>query len=176
MVYSAHSLLDRSVLGHLHVGHGQGGAVRQDNALFMRPFLQVLLLREGTDDFAAHDVVELVGLLQGFPDELALGHVEVLESLGNLYCVLVGQWHDHFLEELNLLDDLDEFVDLTCASVLRFQFDQRLYRLLKVFLRMKLMRQFLSQVVPCHEVHAQVALDRLELVLFLAQVVFLGAQ
>ena len=108
--------------------------------------------------------------MQGRSHSLSLGHVEILESLGYLEGVLVCQRDDHFLEKLDLLDDLDELADLSRAAMIRGQFHHRLYRTLEIFLLMKLVRQFLPQIVPSHQINAQILLDCLQLVLLLRQV------
>ena len=106
---------------------------------------------------------------------MALRYVLVLKPLGDLQGVFIGQGNDHFLKELNLLDNLDEFTDLASSSVLRWQFYKGLNCLLKIILCMKLVRQFLSQVVTCHKIDSKIPLDGLKLMLFLAQVSLLSA-
>ena len=99
-----------------------------------------MLLGERADDFAAHDVKEPIGLLEGFPDDLTLGYVEILKTLCNLQSILIGQWNDRLLEKLHLLDNFNQLADVLRASILRRQFHHHLDRLFKVLFRMKLMR------------------------------------
>ena len=117
-----------------------------------------------------------MGQLQGRANSLPLGHVNILESLGNLEGVFVCQWDYHILEKLDLFDDLDELTDLSRAALLRGQFHHRLYRPLEIFLLMKLVRQFLSQIVTSHQINAQILLYCLQLMLFLRQMLILGPE